>query len=125
MSDPIGIRRGIRNTRRAAEVIAVLAKHGFRQILSDTGIERIIERGQEILLRTKPDSTPTKPLEVRVREALEELGGTFIKLGQVLSTRPDLVPPELADELRRLHSNCPRLRLRTSVNGWRSSSAID
>ena len=35
MSDPIGIRRGIRNTRRAAEVIAVLAKHGFRQILSD------------------------------------------------------------------------------------------
>lgn len=109
MSDPIGIRRGIRNTRRAAEVIAVLAKHGFRQILSDTGIERIIERGQEILLRTKPDSSPTKPLEVRVREALEELGGTFIKLGQVLSTRPDLVPPELADELRRLHSNCPRV----------------
>ncbi len=109
MSDPIGIRRGIRNTRRAAEVIAVLAKHGFRQILSDTGIERIIERGQEILLRTKPDSSPTKPLEVRVREALEELGGTFIKLGQVLSTRPDLVPQELADELRRLHSNCPRV----------------
>ena len=109
MSDPIGIRRGIRNTRRAAEVIAVLAKHGFRQILSDTGIERIIERGQEILLRSRADATPSKPVEVRVREALEELGGTFIKLGQVLSTRPDLVPPELADELRRLRSNCPRV----------------
>ncbi len=109
MSDPIGIRRGIRNTRRAAEVIAVLAKHGFRQILSDTGIERIIERGQEILLRSKADSTPSTPVEVRVREAIEELGGTFIKLGQVLSTRPDLVPPELADELRRLRSNCPRV----------------
>ncbi len=109
MSDPIGIRRGIRNTRRAAEVIAVLAKHGFRQILSDTGIERIIERGQEILLRSRADSTPTTPVEVRVREALEELGGTFIKLGQVLSTRPDLVPQELADELRRLRSNCPRV----------------
>lgn len=109
MSDPIGIRRGIRNTRRAAEVIAVLAKHGFRQILSDTGIERIIERGQEILLRSKPDAAASTPVEVRVREALEELGGTFIKLGQVLSTRPDLVPPELADELRRLRSNCPRV----------------
>lgn len=109
MSDPIGIRRGIRNTRRAAEVIAVLAKHGFRQLLSDTGIERIIERGQEILLRSKADSTPSTPVEVRVREAIEELGGTFIKLGQVLSTRPDLVPPELADELRRLRSNCPRV----------------
>ena len=109
MSDPIGIRRGIRNTRRAAEVIAVLAKHGFRQILSDTGIERIIERGQEILLRSKSDASPSTPVEVRVREAIEELGGTFIKLGQVLSTRPDLVPPELADELRRLRSNCPRV----------------
>ncbi len=111
MSDPIGIRRGIRNTKRAAEVIAVLAKHGFRQILSDTGIERMIERGQEILLRTRHDSSASsaKPVEVRVREALEELGGTFIKLGQVLSTRPDLVPQELADELRGLRSNCPRI----------------
>ena len=108
MSDPIGIRRGIRNTKRAAEVITVLAKHGFRQFLSDTGIERMIERGQEILLRSKPEAaTPAKPFAVRVREALEELGGTFIKLGQVLSTRPDLVPAELADELRSLRSNCP------------------
>ena len=108
MSDPIGIRRGIRNTKRAAEVITVLAKHGFRQFLSDTGIERMIERGQEILLRSKPEAaTPAKPFAVRVREALEELGGTFIKLGQVLSTRPDLVPTELAEELRSLRSNCP------------------
>ena len=112
MSDPIGIRRGIRNTRRAAEVITVLAKHGFKQILSDTGIGRIIERGQEILLRSRTDasaSSASKPVEVRVREGLEELGGTFIKLGQVLSTRPDLVPQELADELRTLGSNCPRV----------------
>ncbi len=108
MSDPIGIRRGIRNTKRAAEVITVLAKHGFRQFLSDTGIERMIERGQEILLRSKPEAaTPAKPFAVRVREALEELGGTFIKLGQVLSTRPDLVPTDLAEELRSLRSNCP------------------
>ena len=81
MSDPIGIRRGIRNTKRAAEVIAVLAKHGFRQFLSDTGIERMIERGQESLLRSKPEAaTPAKPFAIRVREALEELGGTFIAL---------------------------------------------
>jgi ubiquinone biosynthesis protein len=111
VSDPIGIRRRIRNTRRAAEVIAVLAKHGFRQVLADTGIERIIERGQEILLRSKTDDggAGTLPVEVRIRMALEELGGTFIKLGQVLSTRPDLVPPELADELRKLQSDCPRV----------------
>ena len=111
MSDPIGIRRRIRNTRRAAEVVAVLVKHGFWQVLSDTGIERILERGQEILLRSRSDepAEAAKPAVVRIREVLEELGATFIKLGQVLSTRPDLVPPELADELRRLQSDCPRV----------------
>ncbi len=110
MSDPIGIRRRIRNTKRAAEVIAVLVKHGFRQVLAETGIERILERGQELLLRTKSeDPVSNKPFTVRVREVLEELGATFIKLGQVLSTRPDLIPPELAEELRRLQSDCPKI----------------
>ena len=109
MRDPIGIRRGIRNTRRAAEVIAVLAKHGFRQLLADTGIERIIGRGQELILRHRPEASMSSPIEVRFREALEELGGTFIKLGQVLSTRPDLVPQEFSDELRRLRADCPRV----------------
>lgn len=110
MTDPIGIRRRIRNTRRAAEVVAVLMRHGFRQVLSETGIDRMLERGQEILLRTKVDEPPTtKPFPVRVREVLEELGATFIKLGQVLSTRPDLIPPELAEELRQLQSDCPKV----------------
>lgn len=109
MKDPIGIRRGIRNTRRAAEVIAVLARHGFRQLLADTGIDRIIGRGQELLLRTRAESVASRPIEVHFREALEELGGTFIKLGQVLSTRPDLVPQEFSDELRRLRADCPRV----------------
>ncbi len=109
MRDPIGIRRGIRNTRRAAEVITVLARHGFRQLLADTGIERIIGRGQELLLRTRNDTVVSQPIEVRFRQALEELGGTFIKLGQVLSTRPDLVPQEFSDELRRLRADCPRV----------------
>ncbi len=110
MSDPIGIRRRIRNTKRAAEVLAVLAKHGFLQVLAETGIERMIERGQEILLRSKvEDRFESTPFTVRIREVLEELGATFIKLGQVLSTRPDLVPSELASELRKLQANCPRV----------------
>lgn len=88
----------------------MLARHGFLQILSETGIDRMIERGQEILLRSKSDEpTTTKPFTVRIRLVLEDLGATFIKLGQVLSTRPDLVPPELADELRKLQFDCPRV----------------
>ncbi|MBX3374846.1 MAG: AarF/ABC1/UbiB kinase family protein [Phycisphaeraceae bacterium] len=111
MNDPIGITRRIRNTKRAAEVIAVLVRHGFRQVLAETGIDRLIERGQEILTRARSEESPApaKPVEVRIREAMEELGTTFIKLGQVLSTRPDLIPPELANELRSLQSDCPQV----------------
>ena len=47
--------------------------------------------------------------EERFRYALTELGTTFIKLGQVLSTRSDLIPPELADEFRKLQSDAPKV----------------
>lgn len=43
----------------------------------------------------------------RVRRALEELGPTFVKLGQFLSTRPDVVPPDVVDELERLQDRVP------------------
>ena len=46
------------------------------------------------------------PRPVRVRRVLEELGPTFIKLGQILSTRPDLIPPEWANELKKLQDRC-------------------
>ena len=54
--------------------------------------------------------------EVRIRLALTELGTTFIKLGQILSTRPDLVGPELAAELGHLQSGTPADPPDTTVN---------
>src|SRR5690606_1401471 len=47
------------------------------------------------------------PQAVRLRQVLEELGPTFIKLGQVLSLRPDLIPADWADEFRKLQSDVP------------------
>ena len=63
-------------TARTAHIAAVVAKHGLRDRL---------QRGAD------------RP--ARLRAALEELGPTFAKLGQILSTRPDLIPPEMAEEL--------------------------
>ena len=63
-------------TARAARIATVVAKHGLRDRLED-GADR----------------------PARLRAALEELGPTFAKLGQILSTRPDLIPPEVAEEL--------------------------
>jgi ubiquinone biosynthesis protein len=73
-------------TARTARIAAVVAKHGLRDRL---------ERGQ---------SRPA-----RLRAALEELGPTFAKLGQILSTRPDLIPPEVVEELASLQDRVPPL----------------
>ncbi|MEZ6073777.1 MAG: AarF/UbiB family protein [Pirellulales bacterium] len=92
-----------RNVNRVREVVGVLIKYGLadwlshvdiaflRDLLKDQGGERLARQGRE----------------TRIRLALAELGPTFIKLGQILSTRPDLVGVSLADELRQLQSNTP------------------
>jgi ubiquinone biosynthesis protein len=73
-------------TARTARIAAVVAKHGLRDRL---------EHGEG------------RP--ARLRAALEELGPTFAKLGQMLSTRPDLIPPEVAEELASLQDRVPPL----------------
>lgn len=70
---------------RAAHIGAVLAKHGLKELFS---------RSEE--------GITTAERAARLRGALEELGPTFAKLGQILSTRPDLLPPEFIEELATL-----------------------
>ena len=92
------IKRTIRNTRRLAEIIKVLSKFGFRQLVQDTGLHRILGSNKEEFETLPGNGHDTLPRPVRVRMVLEELGPTFIKLGQILSTRPDLIPPEWAEK---------------------------
>lgn len=100
----VNITRTLRGTKRLAEIIKVLSAYGFRQVLIDSGIHRFLEREEE-----HPDNsreTAHIPKPVRFRKVLEELGPTFIKCGQILSTRPDLIPPEWAEELKKLQDRC-------------------
>lgn len=100
----------IRNTRRLAEVLQVLGRHGFGSFLSETGLDRLLDRGKDWFSgKEGREETPRLPLEVRLRLVLEELGPIYMKLGQVLATRPDLIPPEVAREFRRLQSDCPQI----------------
>ena len=70
-------------------------------------IHRIVSRyGLREFLDGKPRG-PTEPRGVRLRLALEELGPVFIKFGQALSTRPDILPPEIAFELSKLQDRVP------------------
>ncbi|MGI9471328.1 MAG: ABC1 kinase family protein [Rubripirellula sp.] len=95
--------RLVRNTGRFHEVVAVAMKYGIAPWLGGVRAEWV----QRHLRTSDGQQISELPHEVRVRMALTELGTTFIKLGQILSTRADLVGPELADELARLQSNTP------------------
>ncbi|MBM4003450.1 MAG: AarF/ABC1/UbiB kinase family protein [Planctomycetes bacterium] len=92
-----------RNVKRGTEIVAVLSRYGLADWLSHTNIDfakdQLKNRDGEILAR--------HTREARIRLALTDLGPTFIKLGQLLSTRPDLIGKELAAELQQLQSNVP------------------
>lgn len=104
------IKRTIRNTRRFAEIITVLSKFGFRQLVQDAGLNRLLGGKEEPELPSSSgNGTETLPRPVRLRMVLEELGPTFVKIGQILSTRPDLIPPEWANEFRKLQDNCQQV----------------
>lgn len=100
------IKRTIRSTKRLAEIIKVLSKFGFQQVVIDTGIYRLLDSVKEDTDKDIAISAVDQPRAVRFRLVLEELGPTFIKLGQILSTRPDLIPPEWAEELKKLQDRC-------------------
>jgi ubiquinone biosynthesis protein len=83
-------------------IMAVLAKYGFGEVAGAFRSRLSLRFGEKTgPLQVKPVVT-TSSRPARVRLALEELGPTFIKLGQLLSTRPDLLPPEYIKELERL-----------------------
>lgn len=95
--------RIVRNTARFHEVVSVAMKFGIAPWLSGIRTEWV----QRHLRTTDGQQISELPEPVRVRLALTELGTTFIKLGQILSTRADLIGPELAEELSKLQSSTP------------------
>jgi len=100
------IKKTIRNTKRFAEIVKVLSKFGFRQLVIDTGLNRLMGHTKSDIDIELEDTSKHLPAQVRLRMVLEELGPTFIKLGQLLSTRPDLIPPEWAEEFKKLQDHC-------------------
>jgi ubiquinone biosynthesis protein len=88
---------------RASEVAGVLIKYGLAEWLKGTGWEP----ARRFLTSHTGEILTDQPFPVRLRMALTDLGTTFVKLGQVLGTRPDLVGPEIAHELALLQTSTP------------------
>ena len=94
-----------RQLRRLRELAGVLVKYGFVDVLARLRLEPYVALGRRLVSR-RGVADPLSRAQ-RLRMALEELGPTFIKLGQALSTRADVLPAEIVSELSRLQDSVP------------------
>ena len=94
--NPLG--QTLKNAARLRTIVTVFARHGFYRVAEKAKL------GQFILERFLPNSDiENLSMPVRLRMAFEELGPTFVKLGQLLASRPDLVPEDYVQEFSKLH----------------------
>ena len=86
-----------RKLKRSARLISVLSKYGFKDLLA-----RMNGGNKEEIPANSDEVVSKGTVYERIRLVLEELGPTFVKLGQSFSNREDLLPPELLQELQKL-----------------------
>ncbi|MCB9549274.1 MAG: AarF/ABC1/UbiB kinase family protein [Myxococcales bacterium] len=96
-------RTAIKDMGRLRQIAAVLIRHGFGQVVEAWNLQDKVIVGA--LLEKRDPEAPRKGLNTRIVEATQELGPTFVKLGQILSTRSDLIPQALCDELATLQDS--------------------
>jgi len=98
-----------RDLGRLHDLAGILIRYGFGDLVRRIGLADALERaGQALHWRAAADLARLEP-PVRVRRALEEMGPTFVKLGQLLSTRVDLFDPEWIAEFSKLQDSAPVL----------------
>ncbi len=90
----------VRDLERLRQIAGVLAVHGFGEVVERTGLSTLIPG------RKRGDGA-RMPAGIRLRKVLEDLGPSFVKLGQIMSTRPDLIPEDILVELKKLQDEVP------------------
>jgi ubiquinone biosynthesis protein len=97
----------VRDLPRLHEIASVMIRYGWGDLVRVLGISGVLERAGRVLHWHSTSEISQLDAPVRVRRALEELGPTFVKLGQVLATRVDMFPPHWIVEFEKLHSQVP------------------
>jgi len=97
----------VRDLPRLHEIASVMIRYGWGDLVRVLGISGALERAGRVLHWQSTSEMSQLEAPVRIRRALEELGPTFVKLGQVLATRVDMFPPHWIAEFEKLHSQVP------------------
>ena len=100
---------GVRDLGRLQEIASVFVRHGFGDLVRRSGMAGVLERAGRLLHWEQAGHKESLKPPQRLRRALQELGPTFVKLGQVLATRVDLLSPEWIAELSLLQNAVPAL----------------
>jgi ubiquinone biosynthesis protein len=102
-----GIGRTYRHMLRYRELIGILIKYGFQDIVEQLNLRYYLERGKSVFRQEPEKDIEIRPRAERFRLMLEEMGTTFIKFGQIISTRRDIVPEDILIELEKLQDKVP------------------
>jgi ubiquinone biosynthesis protein len=97
----------VRDLPRLHEIATIMIRYGWGDLVRLLGINGVLERTGRILHWHSSSEISQLEAPVRIRRALEELGPTFVKLGQLLATRVDMFPPHWIAEFEKLHSQVP------------------
>jgi len=94
--------RQLKSLGRFGAVVSVLTKHGFGWLVVELHLDRFVPFRKRLLKGRLAVGAPEPTRPARVARVLEELGPTYVKLGQVLASRADLLPPDFVAEFRKL-----------------------
>lgn len=98
----------MRDLPRLREITSVMIRYGFGDVMQRIGVLSLLERAGQILHRpAAAEERVELDTPQRIRQAMEELGPTFIKLGQVMATRVDIFPPGWIAEFEKLQNHVP------------------
>lgn len=95
----------IRHLKRYRDVAKVLARHGFGFFVEEIGLLHMLSLPKRLF--TDMEEIDPKSVGERIRQVIEELGPTYVKIGQIASTRGDVIPAEILHELEKLQDNVP------------------